>query len=380
MSSRDTQVLDGFRTSVSRFVETRSPVARVRGLRDGRDPTGFSWDLWREMASLGWLGAHYPEALGGAGLGFRETCVLMEAAGRTLMPEPLISTVLLGGQALVLSGLTSLASTWVPRIVAGDAILTAAFDEPEGRYDGRCVQTAARRDGQAFVLSGQKVQVLDAHVAQAFVVSARTSADDGAARGITLFLVPASSPGVAITRQSRIDGRNVGMVSLRDVRLGPEALVGRLDGGWDILSSVLDRAAIGIAAEMLGSATQAFEDTLEHLRTRRQFDVAIASFQALRHRAARMYIELVLARSAVAAAARAVDEAPGQVARLASLAKARCSEVFMLVTQEGVQMHGGLGVTDECDIGLYLKRARVAEFTFGDASWHRRRWAELQGY
>jgi len=224
--------------------------------------------------------------------------------------------------------------------------------------------------------------MLDGHVADVLVVSARTSGSPANAEGITLFLLHRDAPGVRVARQWRIDTRAAALVALDGVRVGAEAVLGEVDAGGALLARVLDRATIGLTADMLGGMTAAFEMTVDYLKTRRQFGVPIGTFQALKHRAARLYVEIELARSAVIAAHRALDEGADdmQTARMAAIAKARCSEAYMLVAHEAVQMHGGIGMTDEHDVGFYLKAARAAEIMFGDAMYHRDRLARLQGY
>jgi alkylation response protein AidB-like acyl-CoA dehydrogenase len=368
--------------TVREFVTRRSSLRRIRQLRDANDADGFSRDLWREMAALGWLGIVIPEEYGGAGLGFMDQMVVLEEMGRGLMPEPVVSTVLLGTTALLLGGSAAQKQEHLPKIAAGKRLVTIAYQEDGSRFDASKVATKATKSGSGWTLSGEKIQVLDGHVADAIIVSARTSGANGEAQGITLFLLAADAPGVRITRQSRIDSRNVALVRFDDVKVGADAIVGEVAGGGELLGRVLDSARIGLSAEMLGSMQAAFEMTNEYLKTRTQFGVLIGSFQALKHRAAKMYIELELARSAVMGAHRALDENRDDktIAKLSSLAKARCSDAFVLIGNECVQMHGGIGVTDEADIGLFFKRARVAEMTFGDAAFHRDRTARLEGY
>ncbi len=356
------------------FVAEKSPISRVRELRDSADAIGFSRELWKEMADLGWAGIPFAEELGGADLGMAEFVTVLEALGRTLAPEPFLSTVLLAGQALRLGGSESQQKDWLPGLIAGEKILAVAYQERNSRYDLAAVETKAEPDGDGFRLSGEKIQVLDGHVADAIIVSARTSG------GVSLFLVPKGAPGVEITRQSRVDCRNAAIVKLEGVSVAKSDLVGGIGAGGDLLEQVVDLATVGVCAEMLGAMSEALDQTLEHLKTRVQFDVPIGSFQALKHRAADMFIEVELCRSAVMAAARAVDEENENVRKLISLAKARCSDAFVLITNEAVQMFGGVGMTDEYDIGFYMKRARAAEMTFGDAAWHRDRWARLSGY
>jgi len=366
--------------TVADFVSEHSPVSRIRKLRDTKDPVGFSQELWKQMAELGWLGIPFPESVGGAGLGFAELAVVLEALGRTLAPEPFLSTVLLGGQALRLGGTEAQQKEWLSPLVNGDCLLTAAYQEPQSRYDLRSVATRAEKRGDGWRLSGEKIQVLDGHVADALVVVARTAGGERDARGITLFLVRKGTPGLEITRQSRVDSRNAALLKLSGVGVGPSDVIGAVDEGGDLFEKVVDRAMVGLCAEMLGSMEEAAATTFKYLKTRVQFGVPIGSFQALKHRAARVYIELELSRSTVMAAVRAVDEGHPELPKLASLVKARCSDAGILIANEAVQMHGGVGMTDEYDVGFYLKRARVAEITFGDAPHHRERWAQLSGY
>jgi alkylation response protein AidB-like acyl-CoA dehydrogenase len=366
--------------TVRDFVTEKSPVARVRALRDAGDPIGFSRPLWKEMAELGWVGIPFSETHGGAEMGLAELAVVMEALGRTLAPEPFLSTVLLGGQVLALAGSDAQQAAWIPKIVEGDAIVALAADEARSRWDVAHVETRADAAGDGFRLTGEKTQVLDGHVADLLLVSARTSGDAGDASGVTLFAVRPDAPGVTITRQSRIDLRNAALVRLDGVEVAAADVVGHVDGGAPVLEASVARATVGLCAEMLGAMQEAFDRTLDYMKQREQFGVPIGSFQALKHRAAREFIAIELSRTTVMAAARALDAGGDDAAALVSLAKAQCSESAILVANESVQMHGGIGMTDEHDIGFYLKRARAAELSFGDAAFHRRRWAELAGY
>jgi alkylation response protein AidB-like acyl-CoA dehydrogenase len=361
------------------FVSEKSPVSRMRRLRDSGDATGFSRELWSEMGELGWLGLELPEAHGGLGLGFFDLCVVLEEAGRKLMPEPFVSTLLLGAGALRLGGTEAQKAAHLPAIAEGARIVTLAFEEAGRRFDGAHAATVARRVAGGYELRGAKAQVLDGHVADVLIGTATVTADGGEG-GLGLFLVDPKANGVRITRQSRVDSRNVASVTLDAVRVTADAALGEPGRAEGLLSDVLDRAAIGLSAEMLGGAEQAFADTVGYLKERVQFGVPIGSFQALQHRAARLFIEHELCRSAVLAAARAGDVAPALVPQLAALAKARASETFLHVAKEAIQMHGGIGMTDEHDIGFYLKRAQAAAVAFGDAAYHRGRWAALNGY
>jgi alkylation response protein AidB-like acyl-CoA dehydrogenase len=350
------------------FIRERAPAARIRTFRDSKDEVGFSRALWMEMAELGWLGLQVPEEYDGLGLGFFDLCVVLEQSGRELMPEPFISTLLLGTQALLLGGSDAQKAAWLPGVVSGETLLAVGYDEAASP-----VQATKERDG--FVLCGEKVQVLDGHVADRIIVSGTHDSGD-----VTLFLIDPSSDGVSITRQFRIDGLGSAIVGLDGVSVGLDAVVGKVGDGAGLLSRVLDRTSVGVAAQMLGASEQAFDDTLAYIKEREQFGVPIGSFQALQHRAVSVFTDIALSRSVVLAAARAVDESPEDVPQATALAAAIASDTFLHAAKEGIQMHGGIGVTDEHDIGFYMKRAHAAHITFGKPAQQRQRWAELHGY
>jgi len=362
------------------FVAKHSSLRRVRELRDTREPLGFSPRLWHEMAQLGWLGIPFPEEYGGAGLGYTDLMVVLEELGRGLVPEPVLSAVLLGGGLIAQGGSPSQRQALLPPLISGTLRLAVAYEEARSRHNPLYVDVRARPTASGWLLSGEKQAVLDGFGADRLIVSARTAGSGTDSGGITLFLLDAHAPGLAIERQWRIDGRNAAGVRLDDVAVGRDDTVGAVDDGGPLLSTIIDRATVGLCAEMLGSMSAALEMTLAYLRTRVQFGVPIGSFQALKHRAAKMYIETELARSAVLAAHRALDAGSSDVPSLTSISKARCSDAFILIGNETVQMHGGIGMTDEHDAGLFLKRARVTEMTFGDAPYHRSRFADLHGY
>jgi alkylation response protein AidB-like acyl-CoA dehydrogenase len=367
------------RQTAAEFVRSKSSLKRVRALRDSGDAAGFSRDLWHEVAALGWTGIVLPEKYGGSGLGYSHLMVVMEEIGRGLMPEPMIPTVL-GSAALLLGASEAQRRDLLPGVAKGETLLALAFEEAGGRFDPNRVRTRADRRGGGWRLSGEKRLVLGGHAADRLILSARTSGGEDDTSGISLFLVEPRARGVTIERQLLVDGRGSAIVRLEGAEVDQSAVVGEVDGGAPILAAALDRATAALTAEMLGSMLAAFEMTLDYLKTRKQFGVLIGTFQALKHRAAIVYTETELSRSAVMAACFALDEQKPNAAELVSLAKARLSDAFVLAANEGVQMHGGIGMTDEHDIGFFLKRARAAEMTFGDAAWHRRRYAELHGY
>jgi acyl-CoA dehydrogenase len=361
------------------FIQEKAPVRHLRALRDSKDETGFSRELWKEMAELGWTGITLPESVGGSGLGYAELGVLLEECGRTLMPEPMISTVVLGAEALMQAGSEEQQQKLLPGVAAGDVQLALAFQE-SGRFAPHRVATLAEESGDGFVLTGEKLFVLGGHVADWLIVLARSSGEEDERDGLSLFLVDPSSSGLTITRTHMVDSQNAARIVLDGVEVGRDALLGTAGQAADAIDAVLDRASVALCADQLGCATEAFERTIAYLKTREQFGVTIGTFQALKHRAAIMFCELELSRSIVLDTLRAIDEEREELPSLASTAKARLSETASLVTREALQMHGGIGMTDEEEIGFFLKRARTAELFLGDASYHRDRFARLQGF
>jgi alkylation response protein AidB-like acyl-CoA dehydrogenase len=361
------------------FFAKRSPVSGLRKLRDDRDVLGFSLPLWRQMAELGWAGFLVPEAYGGTGFGCLGLGQVLEASGRTLAASPLLSTALIGASALVLAGSDRQKDSYLPAIARGECLTALTLEEGALHAPYRIATRVVPSSG-GFRIDGEKRFVLDGHVANLLIVVARSAGEVGERRGITLVLVPADAKGVTRMRTSMIDSRNAAIIRLEQVEVGRDAVLGAIDQGAEILEAILDRARAGLAAEMLGTASEAFERTVQYLKDRKQFGVAIGSFQALKHRAAEMFCELELARSAVIAALSAIDARANDANQLASLAKVKAGDALFLASNEGVQMHGGIGMTDEHEIGLFLKRARVAEATFGDRSFHRDRYAALLGY
>ncbi len=367
------------RQTARELIQSRAPVAALRALRDKDSPDGFSRELWRELAELGWCGITVPEELGGAGLGQLELGILLEECGRTLAATPLVSTVLLGANALLLGGSEAQQKDELPAIARGERILALALQEGV-RHAPYQVALRAERAAGGFALRGEKRFVQDGHVADRIVVAARAAGAPGERGGLALFLVDARAPGLRALKTELVDARNAAQLRFDGVQVPASAALGEVGKGAEILDPLLDRAAAGQAAELLGLAQAAFERTLDYLKTRVQFGVPIGSFQALKHRAAQLYVALELTRSAVLEALQALDEGSARAPQLASAAKALASDTAARVCNEAVQMHGGIGVTDEEDIGLYLKRARVAQRSFGDASFHRDRHAALSGY
>ena len=377
--SEDQQLL---KDSAKAFVDQNAPVSVLRGLRDSKDAQGYDQNLWRQMLELGWAGMAIPEAYGGFEFGYGGLGVVLEESGRTLVSSPLIATVLLGASAINELGSDAQKSEFLPQVVSGELLLALAIDEKPHHRPCR-IETSAVKSGEGYVLNGCKTFVLDGHLANKLVVVARTSGAIDDEAGLSVFLVDAAAEGVSINRTWMVDSRNSSMLSLNNVKVGAAALFGAEGDAYTSLTRVLDIGRIGVAAEMLGSMQQAFEITLDYLKQREQFGVLIGSFQGLQHRAAEMYSEIELCKSAVRAALAALDDADktdADIAEFASIAKAKLSEVATLVSNEAVQMHGGIGMTDEYDIGFYMKRARVAAAFLGDALFHRERYASLNGF
>ncbi len=374
-----TEEEESIRAMARALVQERMPVAHLRSLRDLPGGPGFSPAVWKEMASLGLAGTTFPERFGGAGLGYAALGLVAEECGRTLAPTPLVSTLALAGSAILLEGRESRMDALLPPIARGERILALAHDEGRA-HDRYGARTRAAPTATGWRVDGEKVFVLDGHVADAFVVVARTGGEAGDAEGLTLLLVPVRAPGVRVTRTAMVDSRNAARVSFDGAAVGSDALVGEPGNGRAILDGALDRATVVLSAEMLGGMQEAFDRTVAYLKTRRQFGVANGSFQALKHRAAQMFCEIELTRSIVRHALTAIDDGGRDVPALAAAAKARATDAYLLIANEAIQMHGGIGVTDELDIGLFLKRARVCEMTLGDAAYQRDRYARLNGY
>ena len=363
------------------FCREKAPVSVLRQLRDNQDARGFSDELWQAMVGLGWSGMAIPEAYGGFEFGYSGLGIVLEETGRTLVPTPLVSTVLLSVTAINLAGTESQKAELLPKVAAGETVLAFALEEGALHKPSHIALTA-EKSGDGYVLNGSKQFVLDAHVADQFVVVARTSGKPDDAEGISLFVVDASTPGITVQRLNMVDSRNAGNVRFDKVKVAASALLGDADKGREVLERTLDIGRIGLAAEMLGGVQEVFERTVEYLQQRTQFGVQIGAFQALQHRAAIMYSEIELCKSLVRKALTELErgDAAEDIPALASMCKAKLNEVYELVSNEGVQMHGGIGMTDEFDIGFFLKRARVAQQTLGDASFHRDRYASLRGF
>jgi len=367
------------RDTATQFFQQRVPLSNLRHLRDTKDPYGFDRSVWKEMADLGFAGILTPEQYGGTDFGPVGLGLVLEQSGRTLAASPLISTVLLCGAIVQLAGSATQRQDILPTIAAGETIMALALEEGP-HHNPTHIATTAAANGASFRISGKKTFVLDGHIADKLIVAARTSGKYDDKSGVTLFIVDPKAEGVSITRTHMVDSRNAANISFDKVAVGEDDILGSIDGGSDVLEQVLDIARIGISAEMLGSIQEVFDTTVEYLKERKQFGVPIGSFQGLKHRIADLFAEIELCRSVVLDGLAALEARRNDVPQIASLTKARLSDTARNMTNEGLQMRGGMGMTDQFDIGLFMKRARVAAATFGDANFHRDRYASLEGF
>lgn len=363
------------------FCSENMPISQLRKLRDEKSPDGFDRETWKKMAELGWSGIPFPEEFGGLAFGYKGLGVVTEETGRTLGASPLFASIWVGGTILNLGGSDAQKSELIPNISSGELLIALALEETS-RHNPYAINTTAEVEGDSVSISGNKVFVLDGHIADKLVVVARSSGSSGDRDGITLVLVDRTADGVEVTRTELVDSRNSANISFENVSVNSAAIIGGVGAGADVLDAALDIARIGLTAEMIGSTQECFERTVDYLKEREQFGVPIGSFQALKHRAANMFCEIELSKSVVLEALSAIDEGrpSSEIAVLASLAKSKVGDTYSLVSREGIQMHGGIGMTDEFDIGFFIKRSAVTEQIFGDSSFHRNRYGELNGY
>jgi len=360
------------------WARDESPVTKFRQLRDSGAARRYDDATWQEISAMGWPGILIPEAFGGSDMDYATFGVVLEETGRQLVASPLLASGLVGASALLLGGSDAQKQHWLPRIAAGSAIVTLAVDE--GPHHGpEQLALAATASGEGFKLDGSKVFVLEGGSADAFVVAARTDGAPGEQSGISLFLVPADASGLSVSALKTADSRGYADLTFAGVEVGADSVIGEVGNGFPLLDALLDRARAGLAAEMLGTACEAFDRTLEYLKTREQFGQVIGSFQSLGHRAATLFMDMEFARSCVEAALRAIDTDDPETPILCSLAKCKAGEFLHDMSNDMIQMHGGIGMTDEFDAGFYLKRARATEATFGGQSFHRRRYISHYG-
>ncbi|MGC2412665.1 MAG: acyl-CoA dehydrogenase [Stellaceae bacterium] len=366
------------RDTARKFLDGECPTTFVRQMMATED--AVTQEFWQKLAEQGWLGITYPEADGGSGLGLVDLVVLMEEVGRAVMPGPYPASVLLGGAAIAEAGSAAQRREFLPKIAAGEAKATLAATEPNARWDAAGITLRARETRGGFTLSGTKLFVPDAHLADVLVVAARTRDGSTMEDGVTLFLVPKGTPGVAVRLLPSVDEtRKLCEVKFDNVTLPATALVGELHQGWPALARVTDRAAVALSAEICGAAQRVLDMTVEYAKLRTAFGKPIGTYQGVKHKCADMLIEIENAKSLTYYAAWAVDEAEPDAAMAVSMAKAAASDAGRKVCAAGIQLHGGIGMTWEHDLQLYLKRAKASEIALGDATWHRERIARLMG-
>ena len=357
------------------FVAEHAPVSHMRALRDANDAIGFSRDLWKQFAKMGFTGILIGEEQGGLGLGHVEAGVVLEEIGRNLSPSPFLSTAVAAVEALKGTGQ---AERWFPGIIAGETVAAIAIDEGAKHRDS--VAMTAERSGNGFKLTGAKRFVAHGHTADLIIVAARTggSADDE--NGITLFAVPRDAAGLTANAERLADSSFAAQLEFDGVEVDADAVIGEVDAGRTPLDRLLRAGRTGASAELLGVGGGAMDMTIGYMKERKQFGTLIGSFQALQHRAAHLYSEMEVARAAVLKAQQLLDQGSDRADEAVSVAKAMTALATTLSVQEGIQMHGGIGMTDEYDIGFYMKRARVLAEMFGDANFHADRLALAAGY
>jgi alkylation response protein AidB-like acyl-CoA dehydrogenase len=367
------------RDSARGLISDKAPVAHLRQLRDAKDASGFSRELWTTFAEMGFAGLLVPQEYGGSGLGAVEAGIVMEEIGRSLMPSPFLATGVIAASALLRGGNAAQKQQYLPSIANGALLATLAVDEGAKH---RPLETAlqAVRAGNGFKLNGAKALVVDGHVADLLIVVARSADSPGDRDGFTLFLVDPKTKGVAIERTVMVDSHNAARIEFDNVEVDADTVLGEIDQGFGLLEGVLNIGRGAVASEMVGLSEEVFGRTVSYLRERKQFGKAIGEFQALQHRAAQLYIDIEITRAAVLKALQALDADAAKATAAIAVAKARAGTTATLAVQEGVQMHGGMGMTDQFDIGFFMKRARVCQELFGDANFHADQLARMRNY
>jgi len=367
------------RDSARGLISDKAPVAHLRKLRDSKDPVGFSRELWKTFAEMGFSGLLVPEEFGGSALGCVEAGVVMEEIGRTLMPSPFLSTAVLAASALKRGGSKAQKSEYLQKIAKGDLVAALAVDEGAKHRPAKTAMTAVR-SGNGFRLNGAKAMVIDGHVSDLLIVAARSSGKPGDAEGLTLFLVDPKSKRIEVERTAMVDSHNAARFNFNEVEVTADSVLGEVDQGSTLLDGVLNIGRAAVASEMVGTSEEAFSRTVNYLKERKQFGKLIGEFQALQHRAAHLYTEIEITKAAVMKALTMLDTDFEHAAVAVAVAKAKAGSTATLVVQEAVQMHGGVGMTDEFDIGFFMKRARVCQELFGDAAFHADQLARLKSY
>ena len=367
------------RDSARSLIGDKAPVSHLRHLRDSKDATGFSRELWKTFAEMGFSGLLVPEEFGGSGLGCVEAGVVMEEIGRNLMPSPFLSTAVLACSALSRGGSSAQKSEHLPKISDGSLLAALAIDEG-AKHRPLQTRLQAVRSGNGFRLNGAKAFVVDGHTADLLIVAGRTAGAAGERDGLTLFLVDANSKGIETERTTMVDSHNAARIKFDNVEVNADSVLGEVDQGFRLLEGVLNIGRGAVASELVGVSEEVFGRTVNYLKERKQFGKLIGEFQALQHRAAQVYIEIEITRAAVLKALQSLDGDFENAGAAVAVAKARAGSTATLAVQEGVQMHGGMGMTDQFDIGFFMKRARVGQELFGDSNFHADQLARMKSY
>jgi alkylation response protein AidB-like acyl-CoA dehydrogenase len=367
------------RDSARGLISDKAPVLHLRQLRDARDATGFSRELWKAFAEMGFSGLLVPENFGGSGLGCVEAGVVMEEIGRTLMPSPFLATAVLAASALTRGGSEAQKAAHLPKIADGSLLAALAIDEG-AKHRPLQTKMQAVRSGNGLRLSGAKAFVVDGHTADLLIVAARTAGAAGERNGLTLFLVDPRTKGIAVERTAMVDSHNAARIEFDNVEVNADGVLGEVDQGGALLEGILNIGRGAVASEMVGLSEEVFGRTVTYLKERKQFGKLIGEFQALQHRAAQLYIDIEITRSAVLKALQTLDGDFDKAGAAVAVAKARAGTTATLAVQEGVQMHGGMGMTDQFEIGFFMKRARVCQELFGDSNYHADQLARMKNY
>jgi len=365
--------------SAQGFLAEHAPVSELRAQRDAGSDRGYSDTLWSQMANMGWAAILVPEEYGGLAFGHVGMAQIVEQSGRTLTASPLLSTAILGVTAINVAGSEVQKSELLEAIAGGELTMALAVDETIHHDPVQTAMSAVSKDG-GYVLNGEKRFVVDGSTADKLIVATRTSGSPGDIKGISLFLVDRTADGVNVKRTQMLDGRNAAIITFTNVEVSIDALLGEQDKGFRALSATLDAGNAHIAAELLGIAQESFDRTLHYMKERKQFGALIGSFQALQHRAAHWWSEIEMCKSVVLKVMQSLDEGDVKSSALASIAKAKLCEVAELSTNEAIQIHGGIGMTDEYEIGFFIKRARPAQMLLGGYNYHANRFALISGY
>jgi alkylation response protein AidB-like acyl-CoA dehydrogenase len=366
------------RDTAADFIRTEAPPAHLRKFRDMNCSDGFSHDLWKQFAEMGFTGILIPEADGGLGLGHVEAGIVLEEIGRNLSPSPFLSTSVAGVEALRAAD-AAVRERWFPGILAGETVIGLAIDET-AKHNPAGINMKAQRSGNGFRLTGKKQFVVQGASADLLIVAARTGGHAGETDGLTLFAIEKDAANLSLEAARLVDSSMGAHVTFDGVEVDADAVIGEVDQGWAVLGKVLRAGRAGAAAEMIGVGSAATDMTVDYLKQRKQFGRLIGEFQALQHRAAHLYSEMEVARAAVLKAQQLLDEGAVTADLMVSVAKAKAGQAAGLAVREGVQMHGGIGMTDEYDIGLYMKRDRALQEYLGDVNYHTDQVARAHGY